>query len=386
VGTPYIFTKTLNTNVLAGFTSDTITMSSTFNFTPGTYQLKAWFSSVLDDTPLNDTLETSLVINPEMAVEINQVSGGTTNCLTGESDVFQTVTIYNTGNMDLSNIELILRIDTGATESPAYATIKETCTDAILAGASHTYTFKQAYKAPWKSDFYPRIFAYLPCDSALIDTITATIECVDAKDLYMVSIDNPTATTDNAGSSVQVSATVGNHDDLQDYSGLNITFLVENSQGEQTDKFTEMTGTIGKSSTASHTFSRSYTVPNDSVYYLTVYIDHYDNYVSNDTLRIKRTTDYTGIDGIESNAFTLGQNIPNPATNSTRIDYAIPEAGEVIFHVHSITGQLLYSQTIEAERGTSSIKLNTTAFAAGVYYYSIEYKGQKRMKRMSVTK
>jgi hypothetical protein len=93
-----------------------------------------------------------------------------------------------------------------------------------------------------------------------------------------------------------------------------------------------------------------------------------------------------GIDNLrEANiAFSLSQNIPYPANSTTRIDYTIPEAGEVIFHVHSINGQLLYSKTIEAPRGNQSIELNTTTLSAGVYFYSMEYKGQRIVKRMSV--
>ncbi|MDR1458746.1 MAG: T9SS type A sorting domain-containing protein, partial [Bacteroidales bacterium] len=74
------------------------------------------------------------------------------------------------------------------------------------------------------------------------------------------------------------------------------------------------------------------------------------------------------------------------ATNSTRIDYSIPESGEVIFHVQSVTGQLLYSQTIEAAGGKRTLELNTSTFAAGIYFYSIEYKGQRLVKRMSIQK
>jgi hypothetical protein len=102
-------------------------------------------------------------------------------------------------------------------------------------------------------------------------------------------------------------------------------------------------------------------------------------------MKIKRETTTVGITSTgETNAFTLGQNIPNPANNSTIINYSVPEAGKVIFHVHSISGQLLYSKTIEAQRGNQSIELNTSTLAAGIYFYSIEYNGQRLVKRMSV--
>ena len=166
---------------------------------------------------------------------------------------------------------------------------------------------------------------------------------------------------------------------------MRITVLVENSQGVQTETFTETTSAIGKLSTENHTFTQSYTVPNDTVYRLTVYIDSYDNYPQNDTAKITRYTESVGISSIGStNVFTLGQNVPNPANKSTRIDYSVPDAGKVMFHVYSISGQLLYSRTIEASHGANSLELNTSTFAAGVYFYSMEYKGQRLVKQLII--
>jgi hypothetical protein len=381
--TGQIFTKTLTSGVLGSFVSDTITMTTDFDLAKGTYTFKAYFFTALDVDRQNDTLEKSISINPRMSVRIHPESTPN-SCLTGELVVYPTVTVYNMGNMPLSDIDLVFQIDTGA-NFDIYTLLEESCNQTILAGDSFTYHFTNSYTVPWKTDYYSRITASLSCNATLIDTVNEMQECVDAKDLYMVSIDNPSASVDRIGSAVQVQATLGNHDDLNYYTGLNITVVVTNSQGVQMDKFTEMTGRIDMSSTASHSFSRSYTVPNDSVYYLTVYLDHYDNYLQNDTTTIRRETTDVRIAPLgTSNVFTLSQNIPNPATNSTRIDYSVPEAGEVIFHVHSITGQLLYSKTIESERGTNSIELNTSTFAAGVYFYSMEYKGQRLVKQLII--
>jgi hypothetical protein len=89
---------------------------------------------------------------------------------------------------------------------------------------------------------------------------------------------------------------------------------------------------------------------------------------------------------LRGDVFGLGQNVPNPANSITRIDYNIPESGEVIFYVQSASGQLLYSKTIEAASGKNSLEFNTNTLAAGIYFYSIEYKGQRLVKRMSVQK
>jgi hypothetical protein len=211
-------------------------------------------------------------------------------------------------------------------------------------------------------------------------------ECVDVKDLRIVSIDNPTSgTIDDVGSSIQVRATLNNRSDGDIFNSLPVTYSVTNSQGVQTASSTENIN-IGLSETVSHTFNVTYTVPNDTVYYLIVYIENRDNYRNNDTMTIKRETNNVGVETLASNVFTLGQNIPNPAKSTTRIDYSIPEAGEIVFHVQSVSGQLLYSKTIEATNGANSLEFNTSTLAAGIYVYSIEYKGQRLIKRMSVQK
>jgi hypothetical protein len=381
------FTKTLTSGSLGSFVSDTITLATDFDLEKETYTFKAYFSSVLDVDRNNDTLKKAIIINPALSVRIHPESGSNNHCLAGEFPIYPTITLYNTGNIDMFNIELILRIDTGEMGTPAYAIFTATCTDTIVKGDSITYTFKDAYNVPWTAAFYPRVYAYLACVSALVNTTFAVTECVDLEDFYMVSIDNPSSAEvrDNTGEAVHVKATAGNHSDMNPSAGLDITVSVKNSQGQQTETFTEKTGTLGILTTVRHAFTRAYTVPNDSVYYLSVYIERSDDYSYNDTITIKRYTENVGVKSIkEMGEFILNQNIPNPANKTTRIDYNIPEAGEIIFYVHSITGQLLYSKTIEVASGKHSIELDTDIFSAGVYFYSIEYKGRRLVKRMDV--
>jgi hypothetical protein len=218
----------------------------------------------------------------------------------------------------------------------------------------------------------------------------AITECVDMLDLYIVDITNPSGGKDTIGAAINLTARIYNRSDIHDFVNTRISLLVRNSQGVQTTSAIESIDTIRALDTKSYTFGASYIVPDDSVYYLTVFIDSYESYAFNDTLKITRyTSDSTtniGIVPIEAiNTFALGQNIPNPANNSTRIDYSVPTAGKVVFHVHSITGQLLYSKTIETARGTHSIELNTSTLSAGIYFYSIEYKGQRLVKQLIIT-
>jgi hypothetical protein len=381
-GQTFIYDTLLDSGILSGFFADTITVTTGFDFAKGTYTVKTYFSSVLDVDRNNDTLATAIVINPAMTVQVKRISGGSTNCLSGESSLWQEVIITNNGNMDLSNIGLILQIDTGETGTPAYVIIRDTSTDVILAGNSLTYTFKTPYPAPWNTHYYAGLTAYLLCDSSIANGRNEIMECVDTKDLRITNIDNPTGTRDVAGSTIQVRATINNRSDGYIFNTIPVTYLVTNSQGIQMATSTE-NQTIGTSATVSHTFDDTYIVPNDSVYYLTIYVESRDNYPHNDTVIMRRETDYTNIYSLSKGGFTLEQNIPNPVKNTTRIDYSIPEAGEIIFSVHNVTGQLLYSKTIEAEGGKHSLTFDTRTLSNGIYFYWIEYKGQRLVKRMN---
>jgi hypothetical protein len=383
--TGQIYTHLLDSGSLGRFASDTITLATGVNFAKGTYTLKAYFSSVLDVDRMNDTLVRSVVINPALSVSVHPESSPA-NCLTGELVVNPTITLYNTGNMDLFNIDMILQVDTGENNTAVYALLKETYTNTIHAGDTATYMFNSSYSVPWNARYDIRTYVYLSCDSAMVNSTNMVQECVDIKDLRIISIDNPpvAVTKDAVGSSIQVTATLNTRSDGDIFTDIPVNVRITNSQGIEQETFMEPQ-TIGASATVNHTFSRSYTVPNDTVYYLSVFVNSQDNYRDNDTMTTKRYTESVGIETLKSiGGFTLYQNIPNPANNRTHIDYSIPEVGEVVFNLHSVSGQLLYSRTIEAASGKQRIELNPSAFAAGIYFYSIEYKGQRLVKRMMI--
>jgi hypothetical protein len=492
IGSQPPFTHPL-TGTIAGNRSETISVATNVDLT-GVTNIKAYLSTPVDNNSSNDTAQLAIVMNPEMTVTVHPSSGGSTNCLRYGFPVYQDITLANIGNVDLTDIKLILRITFGNNNTE---TIKEIDPiPSIKRDSVLGYRFTVPYFVP-EENYLVQVIAYSDCDSARINTIGGVNECVDKEDLYIVSIDssfigkdsvdteihtivtlrnlsdittfsslnvtvmvensqrieteritettaigtlstishtfanaytvpydtvyyltvyidsydnysdndtltikrtikvedkdlslsitNPTSEKDVVGRSVQVSANLYNSNKHEDFAGTNITVLVENSQKVQMDKFAETTAAIGKLSTVNHSFSKLYTVPDDSVYYLTVYIESHDNYPSNDTMKLKRYTESVGIKMLgTTNVFTLSQNIPNPANNSTLINYSVPEAGKVVFHVHSISGQLLYSKTIETERGTNSIELNTSTFAAGVYFYSMEYKGQRLVRQLII--
>lgn len=111
-----------------------------------------------------------------------------------------------------------------------------------------------------------------------------------------------------------------------------------------------------------------------------------DKYEYNNYKRVISCTDVSIDDYETENSVYLGQNEPNPAINSTRILYSVPEPNKVTLEVTNSAGQVLYTTSQEAELGTNYIELNTSSLAAGVYYYTLHYKDTILTKKMVVEK
>jgi hypothetical protein len=370
-------------SVLAGNSSDTVIISSLINIPTGVSTIKVYLSSPVDDYPSDDTISISLDINPGLSITVNPLTNAN-SCFKIGASVQQEIILRNTGNTDLSGIELVLRV-IGDNSSD---TVTESRTVDLLAGDTVRYTFTETYTVPEEVSYQVQVNATLGCNPTLLSAIHATNECADMHNLSIVSVDNPSSTqTGTSGSTESITVSLKNIDDLNSFDNVTIIASIENEQGQTLFSRLGTVPTVDPLKTVSFTFPESYTVPNDSVYYIKVYLNSSDIYPEDDTLHVqRRATPKDNIATGELNAFTLGQNIPNPANNSTLINYSVPETGGIVFHVHSISGQLLYSKTIEANRGNQSIELNTSTLAAGIYFYSIEYKGQRIVKRMSVQK
>ncbi len=387
VGTSRVFTRSLQQGVLGRFSSDTIALTPNLDFTPGKYDVKAYFTSVLDDNPLNDTLTTSIVINPDFNIRIHNISNDL-NPMQANIGMKQEVTIKNNGNMPLPQIDLVLTVDADGI-SPAYHfTTTESTSNTLAPGDSVTIPFNTPYTTPWSPEYRVHVLAYLNCDPTFISEEDAITEYVNMDNLAFISIDKPLGQIDTVGSTIAIEARLENKSDVTSFSNVAIHARIEDSKG---NTIADIPGTIseiiGTLDTISYTFSSPYTVPDDSVYYITVCIDKQakDIYQQDDTIQTKRTTDYkVGIKHMEPLKISMEQNIPNPAKNSTIISYSIPESGDVTFHIHNVNGQLLYNKVVQSDGGTNTIEINTSTLSAGIYFYSMEFNGQKITKQMNI--
>jgi hypothetical protein len=370
--------------VMIGKASETISITSNYDFGKGLHNIKAYLKTPVGSDPLNDTATRVIDIDPDLSVTVNSLTGGNF-CFKAGTSVQQEIVLRNTGNMDLSGIELVLYMQgDNSTE-----TVYESQTINIAAGDTVLYTFTESYTVPEEARYQVQVTANLGCNPTLVSNSHATNECADMHNLSIVSVNNPPRDSIGIrGSTDSITVSIKNIDDLNSFDNVSIIAVIESEQGQTLFSRLGTIPTVSPSSSIPFTFPESYTVPNDSVYYIKVYLNKVDIYPEDDTLRVPRNTRKGGDNNIvteKNSTFTLAQNIPNPASHSTRIDYSLSEAGEVIFHVHSISGQLLYSQTIEASRGTNSIELNTSTFAAGVYVYSMEYKGQRLVRQLIIS-
>jgi len=95
-------------------------------------------------------------------------------------------------------------------------------------------------------------------------------------------------------------------------------------------------------------------------------------------------------DGLASSVdktFYLGQNRPNPFSNTTEIQFYLPENAEVIFNVYDVTGKVLYNRTRNYEAGNNVISLNAADLNAnGVLYYSMKTENWSGNKKMLLIK
>lgn len=91
---------------------------------------------------------------------------------------------------------------------------------------------------------------------------------------------------------------------------------------------------------------------------------------------------FDGIFTTDASTMSLDQNVPNPFSATTRIDFYIPNGGEVRFFVMDEMGRLVYQHTDTYADGDHSIYYGSDLRSSGVYYYGIECNGERLMRKM----
>lgn len=89
------------------------------------------------------------------------------------------------------------------------------------------------------------------------------------------------------------------------------------------------------------------------------------------------------VDEVETAAGTVNQNIPNPATNTTRFSYTLNQSSEVTFQLFDGAGKLVMSEDMGTRSaGEHFFNKDVAHLPAGLYNYTINIDGVPHMKQM----
>lgn len=73
--------------------------------------------------------------------------------------------------------------------------------------------------------------------------------------------------------------------------------------------------------------------------------------------------------------FEVAQNYPNPFNPSTNIGVSLPEQGTIELRIFDAIGQQVEMNTYVLDAGKHQLNWNASAFGAGVYFYTVSYRG-----------
>ena len=85
-----------------------------------------------------------------------------------------------------------------------------------------------------------------------------------------------------------------------------------------------------------------------------------------------------------ADGWQLGQNVPNPADGRTLVPVVLPEAGTLHLALFTVDGRMLRRWTVEAMAGENRLPMEVGSLAAGVYFYSVEYKRERKVRKMTI--
>ncbi len=76
---------------------------------------------------------------------------------------------------------------------------------------------------------------------------------------------------------------------------------------------------------------------------------------------------------------SLNQNYPNPFNPETKIDYRLPDDGNVTLSIYDINGRLVSTLLNgPVSSGYHSVNFNAADVSSGIYYYKLEFSGNDR--------
>ena len=354
----------------------------------GQFDVKVYVNAI-DSNAVNDTAKFSLNLNPDLAVTRYDAIGFKEP---GDT-VYVGFTVKNTGNLDVvSPFDVIVVVN-------GEDTVKELVTSTMKVGDTLYYRFKQGVIVPKTTSDQPYylldVYALLSCDANGNNDSVRIEGRVNIIDNGILSIITPASTPCALGGDLaKVEVRLYNNGTVDNTDSVVVTAVID-SAGVVYATLTEKIAPMYSGENRNYTFRQTYRVPRLSVngaqaqYKVRAFLGALEGDIdlSNDTASVEACVQGgVGVNESEANRWTVGQNVPNPASELTRIPYVIPEAGVLTLRIMGMNGQVLYREDVNAEAGSGNLRVNLSDLAAGVYYYSVEYRGERIVKKMNVTR
>ena len=384
----FVYKKAL-TGRLEDLEIDTLRLGPIDYSASGKVDVTVYVTSV-DSNTANDTVRFSLNLNPDLAVTKYDVIG-----FKEPGDTLHVgFTMKNVGNLDILSPFEVRAVVNGED------TVTEMVTTPLPVGATMHYRFQQAVKVPPTTADQPYylidVFALMPCDANSNNDSLRIIGNVNVVDNGILSIITPMPTPCAMGGELaKVEVRLYNNGNVDGTDSLVVTAVID-SAGVACATLTEKVAPLmAGENNRNYTFKQQYRVPRLSLngaraaYKVTVFLTAAEGDIDleNDTASVEACVEGgVGIGETVAERWTVGQNIPNPAGGLTRIPYTLPEPGMLTFRIMSLNGQVLYREEVSAEAGSGTISVNLSDFASGIYYYSVEYRGERIVKKMTVTR
>ena len=378
----YVYSKRLGS-----YESDTLTLGYIDMRSAGNYYVNISMQSQ-DANTQNDTIsDSTLYVYQDVSLDSIVGIDGQMQKLCGDT-VWVSALVRNNSNLPVNKYTVRMELD-------GQLVVEDTVYSQLMPGDTMTHAMSVPYIVPLTGKEQPYYFlelsASIPCDGDANNdsrSVVGVIAVPDTVDLQVLSIALPA--TDRGRVKVSPKVTVANIGNAE-VQNVMLHVDVLDSAMTQLETVSEYINFINTNDTVEYAFSLTYTVPNyDGSYYLKAYADTYANDINtaNDTLTAKfackRNT--TGIASHTAADWSVGQNEPNPANATTTIPFVIPEDAEVVLTLTNVNGQLLHREIVAATAGANRVTLHTGTLPSGLYYYGVEYKGQRIVRKMNVVR
>jgi hypothetical protein len=380
-----VFTLPLTSGSINGDTTLSYLISNTFDFSKnGTYNIKAYLAAA-DDNYLNDTVRETRIIN----VDAELISIDDIGVKEIGDTVYPSINITNLGNMPVDNINAQVYINN--------ILVNTEVIDSLLnPGDTIVYTFTSPFIVPvatLQQPYYQlRVHLELPCDGVQSNNSVSKyndVHIASTVDLSITAINYPIADSCEVGfNQIYPSVDIYNAGTIT-AEGATLRIVVD-SAGVEIKTIVETIDDVVSQGTITYVSTQPYIVPNFDGQYTVSFgleIDGDIDPTNNTSSVVTCAEEEVSVEDIQGVVWSLGQNVPNPATSTgTSIPYAIPQDGLISFKVLSVSGQILYATDIQALSGSHWLDIDISALANGIYYYSMEYQGQRIVKKMTVQK